>query len=454
MGDVKMNNKQRIRRPLATLLLALTVSACSGGSDGKGADDGGGASSKLQDVTKAPVELTFFTSYSTLMSDLSQEGFMNDFGQYMQKKYPNFSFKPIFGSTTKETIQTIVASKTPIDIIQISPVQTFNFVDLGLSSDISDLIKKYKLDLSHVEPSSLDLLTKAGNNQLVGLPYQMNSLVLFYNKDLFDKFGVPYPKDNMTWNETADIVRRTTRQDGGVQYIGFGNQQGWANILRSNQLSIEPINLATNKVTYENGDWKRLFDQLHPIFQVPGNGINTEAVSMNLFIKERRLSMILSYPEYYQRFPSDLNWDVVTSPQLADRPGVNFAPVPIVLAPVAYSPKRDAAFLAISEMLSEEVQLLRARKYAISSVLTDKKFREQMGAEVPALQGKNRQVMQPVNMAKSITFSPLTSDAMNGIGTAFSDTMSGKKDANTALREQAEAANKKIAEKLEAEGKK
>jgi len=34
----------------------------------------------------------------------------------------------------------------------------------------------------------------------------------------------------------------------------------------------------------------------------------------------------------------------------------------------------------------------------------------------------------------------------------FTETMSGKKDANTALREQAEAVDKKIDERLEGEG--
>lgn len=435
----------------AALSLALALSACSGG---KGAPKAGDGEGDAASAMKEPVELTFYTQYNSLVSELSQEGFMNDFGQYIQKKYPNITFKTIFGSTTKETLPTIVASKTPIDIVQISPVQTYTFVDIGVASDISDLVKTHKLDLNRIEPSTLDLMNKAANNQLVGLPYQINSLVLFYNKDLFDKFGVSYPKDNMTWEETADLVRRVTRQDGGVQYVGFGAQQGWNNIWRSNQLSLEPIDYSTHKATFENGEWKRLLEYVLPIFRIPGNENVREAVSMDQFVKERRLAMLLSYPDFYQRFPADLNWDVVTAPQLKERPGVNFAPVPIVLAPVAYSSKRDAAFLAISEMLSEEVQLARARKYAIASVLTNAQIREQIGAEVPALQGKNRQVMQPTNMAKSITFSPYTNDAMSGIGKAFTDTIAGTKDINTAIREQTEAVNKKIAERLEAEGKK
>jgi multiple sugar transport system substrate-binding protein len=435
----------------------VTVFAAACGNSGSSEGNSGGDKAKTGSeavapaVPKEPVELLFYTQYSNLLSQLSDEGFMNDFGQYMKKKYPNFTFKTIFGATTKETLQTVVTAKTPIDMIQISPVQTFTFVDLGVASDISDQVKKNKLDTSKLEPSTLDLMTRAANNQLVGLPYQINSLIMFYNKDLFDKFGVAYPKDNMTWETTVDLVKRLTRQDGGVQYVGFGVQQGWANILRSNQLSLEPMNNTTRKTSYDSPDWKRMLEMLLPIYQVPGNDYRADAASIDLFQKSQ-LAMIIAYPEFYQRIPGNVNWDMVTAPMMKDKPGVNFAPVPLVLAPVAYSSKRDAAFLAISEMLSEEVQLTRARKYGLASVLNDPKFHNDIGADVAALKGKNRQVMQPLNMAKPITFSPYTGDAMSGIGAAFTDIITGKKDVNTALRDQADTVDKKIAQLVESRG--
>lgn len=436
---------------ISLLAASLAISGCGGSKEAPEATGGETPSP----IGTEPIELTFYSQYTSLLSELSDTGFMNDFGQFINKKYPNITFKTVFGATTKETLQTVVASKTPIDFVQVSPVGTHDFIDLGVGDDISDLIQKYRVDLSKVEPSVLDLMTKAGGGKLIGLPYQSNSLILFYNKDVFDKFGVSYPKDNLTWADTADLARRTTRLDGGVEYLGFGNQQDWNNVLRSNQLSLEPIDLKTNKSIFANSEWRNLFEQLRPVLQVPGNeGTLGAGKSVDYFIKERRLAMVLGYPDFYQRIPADMNWDMTTAPQLAERPGVNFAPVPIVLAPVAYSNKRDAAFLAITSMLSEEVQLMRARKYGIASVLTDAKMKEEIGAEVAMLQGKNRNVMQPANMAKSITFTPYTSAAMSGISKALTETMTGAKDANTALREQAEAADKKIAELMESRGAK
>jgi multiple sugar transport system substrate-binding protein len=428
---------------------ALLLAACGNGS-GEGQSKPSAAAEAA--VSQEPVELTFYTSYSGLLSDLSDEGFMKDFGQYMQKKYPNFTFKTILGAKTKENLATIVASKTPIDIVQISPVQSYEFVDLGIASDISDLIKKNNVDVNAFEPSAIKLMKGAAYNQLVGLPYQSDSLVLFYNKDIFDKFAVPYPKDDMTWDQMTELVRRVTRSDGGIQYAGFASNQSWANVMRSNQFSLEPLDPKTLQAAFTGDRWKQYLQTFIPIFQIPGNE-KTEDTKGDMFVKDKSLAMYLAYPEYYQRFPAELNWDVVSVPKFKDLPGVNSAPVPLVLAPAANSPHRDAAFLAIKEMASKPVQLERARKYALPSVLTDPQIRNEFGADVPALKGKNTKVMQPQKMAGPITFMPYTATAVNGLRSAFNTVLSGKADLNTALRDAAEDVNKKVAEMKVAAGK-
>jgi multiple sugar transport system substrate-binding protein len=336
--------------------------------------------------------------------------------------------------------------------VQISPVQSYEFVDLGIASDVSDLIKKNNVNINAFEPSAIKLMKGAAYNQLVGLPYQSNSLVVFYNKDIFDKFAVPYPKDDMTWDQMTELVRRVSRSDGGVQYSGFSSNQGWNNVMRSNQYSLEPLDPKTLQAAFTGDRWKQYIQTFIPIFQIPGNN-KPEDTKGDMFVKDKTLAMYLAYPEYYQRFPADFNWDVVSIPKFKNMPGVNSAPVPLVLAPAAYSPHRDAAFLAIREMTTKAVQLERARKYALPSVLTDSQIRTEFGADVPALKGKNTKVMQPQKMADPITFLPYTATAVNGLNTAFKETLSGKKDLNSALRDGAEAVNKKVAEMKAAAGK-
>lgn len=459
-----MYRKQKRLAWIAFICLVFVIVMTGCGKDGGNQQAGDGGStppptSKDNEQTAEPktepkpVELTFFSSYSGFLSDLSDGGFMQSYGDYMKKKYPHLSFKTIFGHQTKQSLSEFVASQTPFDMGFISPVGAYEFVDLQIASDITDLVKKHNFDLNSIDSSSLSLLTKASYDQLIGLPFQVNSFVLFYNKDIFDKFGVDYPRDDLTWDDMLEIVRAVTRMEDGVQYKGFSAQQAWQNVLRGNQLSLEPLDVTNYKVIFNNDGWRRIFEQFKPIFQIEGNQYINGGANGNAFIKDRNMAMILAYPDYYLQFPDDLNWDVAASPSFKERPGVNWQPVPIVMYPAAQSPHREEAFLAIAELLSKEVQLDRARKLAIASVLPDPEIREQIGIDIPELQDKNRQVMQPTNMAAPITFTPYTTDAMSsalGLAKAFGDVMEDVKDVNTALREAEESANAKISERLEA----
>ena len=46
--------------------------------------------------------------------------------------------------------------------------------------------------------------------ELGGLPQNASSLVVYYNKDIFDEFGLPYPSDNWTWKEFTGIASTLT----------------------------------------------------------------------------------------------------------------------------------------------------------------------------------------------------------------------------------------------------
>src|SRR5690606_24616722 len=52
--------------------------------------------------------------------------------------------------------------------------------------------------------------------------YPFVNHALVYNKDIFNKFAVEYPKDHMTWDEVVELSKRLQRMDNGVQYYGLG----------------------------------------------------------------------------------------------------------------------------------------------------------------------------------------------------------------------------------------
>ncbi len=57
------------------------------------------------------------------------------------------------------------------------------------------------------------------------LPQNVSSLVVYYNRNLFDAAGVPYPNDQWNWTDFLDAARRLTSDtdgDGHTDIYGLG----------------------------------------------------------------------------------------------------------------------------------------------------------------------------------------------------------------------------------------
>jgi multiple sugar transport system substrate-binding protein len=65
------------------------------------------------------------------------------------------------------------------------------------------------------------MFKQMANGGLYALPVAMQPSPLIYNKDIFYKFGIAYPKGGITWNETYELSNILTRSDGGVDYRGL-----------------------------------------------------------------------------------------------------------------------------------------------------------------------------------------------------------------------------------------
>lgn len=385
------------------------------------------------------VELIF--AGSTAASDSE---FMRLHGDFIVKKYPNVTFhlKPNRDTPLAERI----AIKEDMDIIIIGDATLYQLIDLEVALDLTELAEKHNFDLSVFEPTALDLIRNVSGGKLTALPYRVNAFVMFYNKDLFDKFGVPYPENGMTWDETYEAAKLLTRFEDGVQYYGLGGARN-QHFLLQNQLSLELVDPDTKKAAFENDGWRKFFDHFTRFYQLPGyakDGVLPKDADM--FQKEKRMAMYLDINgQYTQHLNSGVNFDIVQLPSFADFPGVGSQPSVSLYVLSVNSKQKDEAFVALMELLSEETQLEKA-KGGSGSPLRSAAIQEQFATEVPGMEDKNTKNLIPVNMAAPITRSLETRTAASYLQKAFERVASGEIDVNTALREAAEEANQKIAE--------
>ena len=83
---------------------------------------------------------------------------------------------------------------------------------------LDDLIAASPID-SNVMPAETLEVFKLGGSQYV-LPYSFSTVVLVYNKDLFDQAQVAYPTDDWTWAE-EDAAALKIKQTLGDDYFGI-----------------------------------------------------------------------------------------------------------------------------------------------------------------------------------------------------------------------------------------
>lgn len=405
-----------------------------------------------------PVELTVYYMFS----GLGYEGFMNEVGERIVKRQPNISFHYLENEQGANLagLQHLVTTNTNVDLIILTPPAFINLVETGLDAYIDDLVKKHNFDLGSLDEQVLSVLRAAGNEKLPGLPYKTIPLTILYNRDVFDKFGVDYLKDGMTWDEFYDIARLLTRQDGGVIYRGFANHQ-MGGYTSNNQLSLPLIDTKTNKAAFETDLWKSYLQNIIRFYQVPGLEVGEDSLrgttgggAFNMFTKEQTIASLLTYASNYPKKSAgiDMNWDAALYPEFPEAPEVGSMPHMVFLALSSTSKHPDEAFIALTAMTSLEAQLDYARNGVVPVLKDQQQVIEVFGTGTDDLQGRNARALIPKKYAAAVPYSQYAELANGQLVSQIDQVILGTKDLNTALRDAAENVNLKIAE-LEAASK-
>ena len=98
-------------------------------------------------------------------------------------------------------------------------------VQMAVSNDLLmplDEIVSEDQDLSKVKEEYAPVLLDgfSVDDNLYGLPNGTQTMVMYYNKTMFDEAGLEYPKDGWTWDEFYEDAKKLTKSDGSV--YGFG----------------------------------------------------------------------------------------------------------------------------------------------------------------------------------------------------------------------------------------
>jgi multiple sugar transport system substrate-binding protein len=425
-----------LRLSLAAAACSLLLSSCSN-------TDGAKEQSAPKVDLNAPAELVFYAASGSV----TEEIFEKRIAEPVRKKYPQYKLTYIKPGTIKMA-EAITANNVP-DVFLFSLTEmNINLLPFGLQHDMTPLIKQYGFDLNRINPAVIQTLKNvSGEGKLIGLPESVAVDMMFYNKNVFDRFGVPYPKDGMTWDEAYTLSRRLTQTSEGVQYRGLSFF--FRITLLNNSASLPLIDPKTEKAVVNTDGWKKMFDNFKRFYEIsgmmtgfkPGGDGNSELVS---FYTDKNVASIVSPLTSYTR-PGfeDLNWDMVAAPTFADQKGVGFQMGPRSFYISSTSNAKDQAFQVISYLLSDEIQVNSSKLGQMTS-LKSEEVHKTFGLDIPALKGKNTMAVYYNQVAPTPQQPLLSTNAGSLIGKQFDLVIQGAKDVNTALRDAEETINKSI----------
>lgn len=425
--------------PLVLLAAVVTAAGCS---TAKREEPVQAAANVGFQVSKEPVTLKLYVNVVRL-SDLEYQAF---FVEPLKKKYPHITLEKVDGK-----LEDLIAAGNIPDIIVSDNDWHMPLKQLDLPMDLTELVKLSKLDLSQLNQEAVNAVRNLEPGQLQGIPFSLNQGAMFYNKDLFDKFGVPYPKDDMLWSDVMDLHRKLTRMEDGVQYIGIDLRFPDHMVSPYTQAFVDP---KTNKALVDIPLYHQVLEMFDQMYKTPGyiGPKDKYAYGPAGFVTEKIQAM---QPDWVTKIVSDLlqaeadglapNWDMVTNPTFPDKKGQGRHALADMLVITKASKHKEQAMQVIQMLVSREQQVEISRHSRVT-VLNDDEVKKQFGANNPSLKNKNTAAVFKNPSTPTPTPHIADKEVQTIIRNIRKEMAINKKDINTALREAQEQADKKVAE--------
>lgn len=393
-----------------------------------------------ESVKQEPVTLTFY-------SKLTPVEFENYIVQHVRKKFPHVTLQQV--EQKSATMQDLITAGNVPDIIWEGVTNLQTLTPLKVMADLRPLAEKHKFDFGKYRDGVVDSIKSySENGQIYYLPFNIFEFALHYNKDVFNKFGVSFPKDHMTWDEVIALAGKMNRQDNGVQYIGL--RPPLSTNRMQMQLSLPYVDSKTGKAAIQTDGWKRLFDTIRNMYPGPST-VRSFFDYRDEFLKQRTVGMM---PDILQLQNSDmaafekegLAWDVVTYPVFADKPKVGAGLFSDGMIVSALSKHADLAFNIVSFISTDpEVQLHATRDGRVTA-LKDPQILGRAFENNPAAAGKNLKQISSLSYPTAFAMSDYDRKGLSTVEAKLKNYVAGKGDVNTLLREAEEQLEKAIAE--------
>ncbi|MCE5322012.1 sugar ABC transporter substrate-binding protein [bacterium] len=155
-----------------------------------------------------------------------------------EKKHPNIKvdLEIMPWSRVLDKLMISSAGGRPPDVTRISSLWSAPLAAKGLLEPLDSYVKRDNFDIDDFYPQAIEGWGKY-NGVLYELPTDIEVFALYYNKEMFDKYKIPYPEDSWDWEKYVEVAKKFTRDldgDGQLDQWGTTIDVRWQNYIFQN----------------------------------------------------------------------------------------------------------------------------------------------------------------------------------------------------------------------------
>ena len=212
-----------------------------------------------------------------------------------------------------QKLHLLFASNTAPDVVFLNNQYLPVYANAGKLEDLTD----YNLVDQNFYPKAVEAMSR--NGKIYAVPRDISNLVIFYNKDIFDKNNLPYPDETTTFNDFLTLAKAATDHEKGIFGISFEEDplfylpylMSEGGGLLSDDGKTEILN------TPESQNGLNFYADLRNKYHVAPMQSESASATMAQMFLQGKLAMHLSgrwlVPKY--RKSADFDWDVAPFPK-------------------------------------------------------------------------------------------------------------------------------------------
>ena len=171
------------------------------------------------------------------------EAIKNQIIPMFEKENPNIKIKLEYQPWNQffTKLKTQIAANEAPDFWVSDGVYVMEYADRGALLDLTEWINR---DLAQEDFFALDF-AKDANGKIWGVPREIQTIGLYYNKNSFNDAGVEYPNESWNWDSLLEASKKLTRDTNGdkrIDQYGFWSANwvsgGWFNFIYQNDGAI------------------------------------------------------------------------------------------------------------------------------------------------------------------------------------------------------------------------